>query len=179
MDSQYLNDMSRKIYQQNCDVGWWDDPDRCIYTCLQLSSTEIAEATEGERKGLVDDHLPHRRSGEVELADSLIRVLDVGGHLELVYDPEDSRVSPVYGTQPAQLHLWLNYQVINLANAIRRGPEHDDIEFWYARLVFAHIKAADILGYDIKGAMEEKLEYNRTRADHKREERAKPGGKSF
>lgn len=52
---------------------------RCIYQTLQLVVTEIAEATEGERKNLMDDHLPHRKMGEVELADALIRLLDMAG----------------------------------------------------------------------------------------------------
>jgi hypothetical protein len=34
-------------------------------------------------------------------------------------------------------------------------------------------------GYDLAGAYAEKLEYNRTRADHKPENRAKEGGKAF
>lgn len=34
-------------------------------------------------------------------------------------------------------------------------------------------------GYDLAGAYAEKLEYNRTRADHKPENRAKDGGKAF
>ena len=38
---------------------------------------------------------------------------------------------------------------------------------------------ADFCDYDIEGAMLEKLEYNKQRADHKRENRAKEGGKKF
>lgn len=34
-------------------------------------------------------------------------------------------------------------------------------------------------GYDLAGAYAEKLEYNRTRSDHKPENRAKDGGKAF
>jgi NTP pyrophosphatase (non-canonical NTP hydrolase) len=34
-------------------------------------------------------------------------------------------------------------------------------------------------GYDLAGAYAERLEYNRTRADHKPENRAKDGGKAF
>ncbi|XUM19805.1 hypothetical protein ACRAVF_19255 [Bradyrhizobium oligotrophicum S58] len=37
-----------------------------------LIVSEIAEAMEGERKSLMDDHLPHRKMVEVELADTLI-----------------------------------------------------------------------------------------------------------
>lgn len=64
-----LNDYATRIYEQNKAVGWWDDPDRCLFECLQLISTEVAEATEGERKDLMDDHLPHRKMGAVFTVD--------------------------------------------------------------------------------------------------------------
>ena len=44
-----------------------------------LIVSEVAECMEGERKGLNDTHLPHRRMAEVELADILIRVFDYAG----------------------------------------------------------------------------------------------------
>ena len=49
-----LNHKALEIYAMNKAVGWWDNPDRCIYETLQLVSTEISEATEGERKNLMD-----------------------------------------------------------------------------------------------------------------------------
>lgn len=70
---------------------------------------------EGLRKNLPDDKLPHRRMMEVELADALIRILDLAGAMNM----------------------------------------------------------------DIGGAMAEKLAFNRTRADHKPENRAAAGGKAF
>lgn len=44
-----------------------------------LIVSEVAEAMEGERKGLMDTHLPHRKMAEVELADILIRIFDYAG----------------------------------------------------------------------------------------------------
>lgn len=52
-------------------------------TKLCLIHSEISEAMEGARKGLQDDHLPHRSMIEVELADALIRIFDLGGALGL------------------------------------------------------------------------------------------------
>ena len=43
-----LNKKAKEIHEQNKAVGWWDDPNRCIWTTIQLISTEIAEAAEGE-----------------------------------------------------------------------------------------------------------------------------------
>jgi len=70
---------------------------------------------EGDRKGLMDDHLPHRSMIEVELADAIIRILDLAGYLKL----------------------------------------------------------------DIQGVIDEKLEYNKTRSDHQKENRLKQNGKKY
>ena len=82
---------------------------------LMLAVSELAEAMEGHRKGLMDDKLPHRQMLEVECADLMIRVGDLAGALQL----------------------------------------------------------------DLGGAIEEKLEFNRTRPDHQLENRLAAGGKSY
>lgn len=50
---------------------------------LCLSHSEVSEAMEGHRKGLMDDKLPHRPMIEVELADAVIRICDLAGALGL------------------------------------------------------------------------------------------------
>ena len=50
---------------------------------LMLIVSEVAEAMEGYRKGLMDDKLPHRPMIEVELADAVIRIGDLAGALQL------------------------------------------------------------------------------------------------
>lgn len=59
-------------------AGWHNKP-RETGTCLMLIVSEISEAMEGDRKGLMDDHLPHRKMIEVELADAMIRICDLAG----------------------------------------------------------------------------------------------------
>ena len=54
-----------------------------IATCLALIHSEISEAMEGNRKDKMDDHLPHRTALEVELADAIIRILDLSGTMKL------------------------------------------------------------------------------------------------
>lgn len=109
-----IKELQSKIHSQNVEMGWWDKP-REKGTLLMLVVSEVAEAMEGERKDLMDDHLTHRKMAEVELADAVIRILDY----------------------------------------------------------------AAAFGYDVEAAMLEKIDYNRTRSDHQKENRSKPGGKAF
>jgi NTP pyrophosphatase (non-canonical NTP hydrolase) len=81
--SMNLND-----YALECHTAasrWWHDIhtgerlERNKGELLMLVVSEIAEAMEGERKGLQDDKLKHRQMAEVELADALIRIFDYAG----------------------------------------------------------------------------------------------------
>lgn len=50
---------------------------------LMLIVTEIAEACEADRKGLMDDHLKHLDGKTVELADAVLRIFDLAGGYNL------------------------------------------------------------------------------------------------
>jgi len=78
-----LNDLAAECHKRN--AKWWHDINtgerlnRNKGELLMLIVSEISEAMEGERKGLMDDKLPHRKMAEVELADALIRIFDYAG----------------------------------------------------------------------------------------------------
>lgn len=54
-----------------------------VARCLCLQHSEISEAMEGHKKGLMDDKLPDRPMLEVELADAVIRICDLAGAMNL------------------------------------------------------------------------------------------------
>lgn len=71
-------------------AGWWHRPDgaletdpRAVVEKIALIHSEISEAMEADRKGLMDDKLPDRAGIEVELADAMIRIADLAGALGL------------------------------------------------------------------------------------------------
>jgi NTP pyrophosphatase (non-canonical NTP hydrolase) len=69
--------------------GWWTDPktgetkQRNVGELIALCHSELSEALEGHRKNLQDEHLPEFKSIEVELADCMIRIIDMAGGLNL------------------------------------------------------------------------------------------------
>ena len=98
-----LQELQYDIHENNVKAGWWTDLDSGIDLVQQarygtrlgkaivaeklcLIHSEISEAMEGARKNLPDDKLPHRPMIEVELADAVIRILDLCGALNLDLD---------------------------------------------------------------------------------------------
>lgn len=83
----FLNQLAERIHADNVAAGWWTNPQtgesilhsRNVPEMLMLIVSEISEAMEGYRKNLMDDKLAHRPMLTVELADAMIRILDLAG----------------------------------------------------------------------------------------------------
>ena len=115
-----LNECAKDCHEAAVKGGWWHDSEgkkkeRNVGELLCLIHSEISEAMEGARKGLMDTHLEHKSMMEVELADAIIRIFDL----------------------------------------------------------------AESKNFNLGQTIYEKLEYNRSRADHKIKNRLKEGGKKF
>ena len=95
-----IEELQFSIHQANIKAGWWTDLSTnmdlaeevrqgtrlgkaLVAEKLCLVHSEISEAMEGHRKSLKDDKLPHRPMVEVEMADAVIRILDLCGALKL------------------------------------------------------------------------------------------------
>lgn len=181
------------IHKWNCEVGWWDDPKECVYQKIQLIVTEVAEATEGARRDLMDTHLPDRKMEEVEYADALIRTLDLGGKFNLIFRG-GKNIAPhlckMKWHSAGKLHLGIVKAAVLFAGQFeshyydlylhhRVPSDFKAFHIAYTRLIYAIEKVAMFRGCDLEGAMIAKMAFNKTRLDHKRESRDQSDGKKF
>ena len=95
-----IKELQLSIHVANLQAGWWTDLSNntdlsdevrngtrlgkaIVAEKLALVHSEISEGLEGHRKNLFDDKLTHRPMVEVEMADAIIRILDLCGALKL------------------------------------------------------------------------------------------------
>lgn len=170
-----LNQLAHDIHQEN--LKWWQDMDtgEPIQTPAgqkeMLMISEVAEAMEGLRKGLMDDKLPHRPMAEVEAADYVIRVLDHANAHGCLLNNELAVVHNDYADEATEAELLLDM----CASAL---GVYSEVETHTTCIVTA-INFASRMGYDLWAAVDEKRAYNRQREDHKLEHRKAEGGKKW
>lgn len=156
-----LRDLASKIYIDSVIRGWWpEDVDLNWKKVLIVS--EVCEAVEGVRKDTMDKHLPHLKEEHVELADTVIRILEL-----LAYEKRwgQCRVDDLpYYVEKSEFYL-------DLINHLNGGEFNDALE-----IIFGY---ADQNGIALLDIIEQKNNYNKTRTDHTKEEREGKNGKRF
>lgn len=173
-----LQAMSEEIHADCVAAGWWKGykrkADRAQLATV-LAITELVEAVEGDRKSLKDDHLPQYDMRAVELADTVIRLLDLAGALEATFAPVQitkmliERRKFKYKTFPEQIG--------ELMRDLLRWTAGDRAAIMDT--ILGTFALAHKYDYDLQPIIEGKLAYNKTRADHKEANRAKEGGKAY
>lgn len=207
-----MNDFNRDYNELAAEVHaanekWWVSLEngtpivRDFGEMYMLIVSEFAEAMEGLRKNLNDDKIPTRPMVEVELADAVIRMLDIVGWFRKNYKENwdihqdmvritgarqqwavDRINNPA--TNKALLLFNLTAMVIDAfrVDLSEEGYTKENIERNIAGLLFtmdAVELVAESWGLDLWGAFRDKMEYNRTRPDHQIENRKAEGGKKW
>lgn len=181
-----LNAFAREVHQAN--QHWWHDPatgeklNRNMGEMLMLVVSEIAECMEGERKNLMDDHLPHRKMAEVELADAVIRIADIVGSNPVWCSFFEERYRVVSLERSAYSLPENKGEALHMICAPLQAIRYYDGYAFVSKLArcVARIETyAKKHGYDLWGAVAEKREYNKHRADHKPAARLAKNGKAW
>ena len=77
-----LREIMDRINKYAHDKGWWSRP-REFGTLIALVHSELSEALEAERENKQSDKIPEFTGVEEELADTVIRILDMAAELKL------------------------------------------------------------------------------------------------
>lgn len=203
-----LNYCSNLCHQRM--IKWWQDPTtgepiaRNKGELLGLMHTEISECFEGESENLMDDKLPHRKMGEVELADLMIRIFDYAGGFNhdlgaaglMIGISEFSDLNHIgkcamIPPQAAGLYQMvspgmpsfkaicvIHLQISKVIEHERKGRSKEACGALLMALVYTSVYGNN-RGYDLTGAFIEKSQFNAIRPDHTHEVRRVEGGKQF
>lgn len=181
--TDYYQRLMNEIHSHNVSVGWWDNTDKWTTTTkLMLTVSEVAEAMEGDRKNLMDDKVTTRKMLEVELADTMIRLLDLGGFMKLNIDPNlQKRSAKIYYYYLKNFSEKVPVPVLlfQIVTAIVKLAESSGYEHELNHVIATINAVCEYLELDLKGAIVDKRYYNANREDHKRENRAKENGKTY
>lgn len=184
-----LQQKAQDVHTAN--AKWWIDLEtgeplkRNFGEMMMLVVTELAEALEGHRKNKMDDKLPHRKMAEVEVADALIRLLDIAAGTGVIFSDSWTTQRMTVPENFGEGLLHLTDMVTNIYDAHCRAEATQRAEdegryfgrFWQA--INGVLAFAQHHGLDIWGAYEEKMAYNAVRVDHTLEHRRSAEGKKY
>ena len=168
---------AKEIHMQCLAAGWWDPyPNKMdrFETAMMLAISELAEGLEGWRKDLRDDHLPQYMMFEVEIADTIIRLLDSAAAYGVT-----SMLVQVMAREHVAYEQLKNKAVAEQLLYIARCICAFDPAVAIPTAFAATIHVACIHNIDLIKIISDKRDYNARRKDHQKDERAKKGGKKI
>jgi len=183
-----LNKLRDEIHDNAVKHGFWEG-ERSIAECLVLIHSEVSEALEADRNGkyakgnikpetiewmaktwekitfLENFILKVKDTFEDELADVVIRCLDLCGHLEIDVDKEMEhelsrnifKNAKTIAEQLLELHCWITYAVTDDSY----GEEYSSSSI--VGIIDVTMELAKLHNIDIEKHIELKMKYNETR----------------
>ena len=83
MFAETFAELMESIHENAQEKGWWDKP-REFGTLIALCHSELSEAIDADRNGNgSSEHIPDFSGVEEELADCIIRIMDIAQFYEL------------------------------------------------------------------------------------------------
>lgn len=178
--------LSAEIHQSNVDAGWWTNLEtgerlnRNFGEMIALIHSELSECWQGIAAQCPDTHLTKLPMYQVEIADACIRVYDLlGGYfsdnlgfIPFPLDVPEGFIS--YEDRLVYFHLLISEALENY-----RKSKRAEAKMYLWRFLDACFELADEDGFDLLDIINQKVAYNRERADHKIENRLKDGGKKI
>lgn len=204
-----FNELRDQCHNAALTAGWWkrqaaydetitididilvrnlNKPTAELSQCLALIHSEISEATIGFIHKKRDKHLQHRSNYEVELADIVIRIMDLLGALRV--DTTELVIQCKYKRDyiPIRLDLiteklaYLHTYVSRGLECYRKNIVLDDrhgLIMNLGKVIVNVLILAEFSNIDLFQVIQEKLAYNCQREDHKIRSRIKENGKKF
>jgi len=163
-DLQDWNEMAARIHSNNVAKGFWPGgvAARNVGEALALIHSELTEAYLALQDNGPDDKLPQLLGVEVELADAIIRNLDLGG----AYAVDFNDLSLVEVNTPDSYSSLAEDLLVGhaIVSEILEAHRKNQPEFG-ALIVKLHIYLLEVMHkYDMYvGAIELKVEFNETR----------------
>lgn len=185
--------LSTLIFEANKAVGWWDNP-RPDGSTIALIHSEISEAYEGLLLGSDDQHLPQYKNFVVELADTAIRIYDFAGFkgwdvktAAQAFFASGELNEDAICSSLCHLHLLVSKALEGIRKDLHRDVTymnvtftvHEALYYLSGALLLIYNLADQLTNEDFEQVISDKLKFNSERADHKRDNRAKAGGKKF
>jgi len=188
-----LNLLANQIHIANLKAGWWDDflPEKHTRheTAMALVLSEIMEGLEGIRKGINDDHLPQYQMFDVEMADAMVRLLDLAGAYEINLDCPITGIVGVGNTLEDEIRdrATLNpmagiYKAVQfILGGGQRPSVVMDNRYRVKKAIVAVVTLYEAYGThpNMFEIVVVKVAYNAQRADHKKSAREAKGGKKW